>query len=52
MTRDECIYCGATEFRWVAGSGNLEGYDVLACAHCGEPVTDDGSTETRKWVGR
>lgn len=51
MIPDECLYCGHHEFRWYAGSGNLEGYDYLGCESCGEPVPDDGSIDTRKWVG-
>ncbi len=52
----ECPKCEATEFDMVdelesAGSPYGTGYRVLVCAVCGEPVPDDGTTDTRVWVG-
>jgi hypothetical protein len=52
----ECIYCGCSDFVWqdeleCRGSPEGTGYQVLVCENCNEPVVDDGSTDTRRYVG-
>lgn len=51
-----CVECYSEDFVWgdeleVPGSPNGTGRTMLMCGVCGTPVPDDGTTETRKWVG-
>jgi hypothetical protein len=50
-----CAECGSDDFGWMVETTrsrpNGTGYMVLACEVCGEAVLDDGTTQTRTWVG-
>ena len=51
-----CVDCGAEDFIPAdelesPGSPNGTGRGMLMCGVCGCPVEDDGTTETRWWVG-
>ncbi len=51
-----CLDCGSDDLIWADeleshGSPNGTGRVMLMCAECGEPVPDDGTTETRYFVG-
>ena len=50
-----CAACGSDELWFVdeitGEYPNGTGYRVLACAKCGEAVPDDGTANTRYYVG-